>query len=450
MKRTFTTLSGLLLIAGCGHGDGRQGTAAAPAPRDDGVVVLTEAQAANAGIETTLVAPGRIVETLDLVARVEPDEDAVVHVTPKVAGLVEAVHAGLGDVLEAGQSLAEIASADLGSHVASWLEARATRDAADETLQTAETLFEQRLQTLTEVLDAEVDLAQKVLQKEQELYEQQVATLRPKLEAEKALRQAELQRKREIVALQAERDRTLLDLRLDRRRAAIAVDAAYDQLMALQIDPEHLDPAADSPLRRGRFVVRAPKAGVVVARDATLGERVDTTTELFLVEDLAQVWVIASAYEKDLAKLRTGQPVEVRLDALPGLRFTGAVTRIGFLVSETTRSARVRIELPNEPVAEWPERFPLRPGMFGHASVTVAAREVPVAIPEAALVHEGSATYVFVAEGERTFRRVPVDVGGGGEIVAVERGLEAGQRVVVEGAFVLKSMARQDELGGED
>ncbi|MAZ90337.1 MAG: hypothetical protein CMF76_00005, partial [Maricaulis sp.] len=243
---------------------------------------------------------------------------------------------------------------------------------------------------------------------------------------------------------------------------------------------------ADEAHGHGRYPLRAPRSGIVVARDITANEYVDTSSKLFLIQDLSRVWVIASVYEGDLARVRRGQAALVRLEAFPQVTLRGRVTFIDYHVDPNSRACEVRIELPNEPIQGWEEPFPLRPGMFGTVELVLAEKQAAVAVPESAIVHEGERNYVFVAlaakqgaedaHGDREehggdegheheghddegdnhdggprhrFARRAVQIGArGGDVVQVTDGLRAGEQVVVEGTFTLKSTARQGELGG--
>ncbi|HBP18361.1 MAG TPA: hypothetical protein DEA08_11295, partial [Planctomycetes bacterium] len=160
-------------------------------------------------------------------------------------------------------------------------------------------------------------------------------------------------------------------------------------LGALEADEEH---------GHGRYPLRAPRGGVIVARDVTENEFVDTSNKLFLIQDLSRVWVIASVYECDLTRVTRGQRVAVRLQAFPGVTLTGEVTFVDYRVDPTSRACKVRIELPNARIPGWEEDFPLRPGLFGTAELRVGERQAAVVVPERAIVHEGERTYVFVED----------------------------------------------------
>lgn len=420
-------------------------------------VAITSQQAAAAGIVLAAAGPGPIEERLSLTAVVRPDLDAQAHITPKVPGLVRAIRKQLGERVEAGEVVCELESTELGLVVSRYREARALLAAAQEILASE-----------SELLERKVDVARTIYEREAALKQQELTTLRPFYEAERALAEARL-----------ERQSRLLELQAALRQREIALHTAEEQLHILGLEQDEIEQLAGAQTHsHGHYRLRAPRAGVIVARDVTENEFVGTDDKLFLIQDLSRVWVVASAYEKDLRQLARGQPARVRLDAFPGLELTGQVTFIQYEVGRVSRSVEVRVELPNAALPAggpgWQEPFPLRPGMFGRVDVVLASREARVVIPEAAVVHEGELAFVFVREpehegehapehegehapehegeheGERVaFERRVVQLGAhSGERVEVLAGLEPGEVVAVEGVFSLKSLARQGELGG--
>ena len=197
------------------------------------------------------------------------------------------------------------------------------------------------------------------------------------------------------------------------------------------------------------YRVHATGPGVVVNRHVSTGEFVEAGAKLYIIENLASVWFVASAFEEQLQSVRSGQPAHVALDAFPGTTLNGVVSFLDYHVDPTSRSVGVRITLDNDQLESWPEELPLRPGMFGRAELETTSREASLVLPEAALVHEDQGDYVFVQVEPFAFERRDVAVkpvaGGRVEILS---GLEQGEMVAVSGTFLLKSAERQGELGG--
>jgi len=189
-------------------------------------------------------------------------------------------------------------------------------------------------------------------------------------------------------------------------------------------------------LRDGRasrtLPLRAPIGGVVVEKKAVEGMRAATGEMLYRIVDLGTVWIIAEIYEQDLAEVAPGQDVEATLVAYPGRRFAGKITFIYPMVTPATRTARVRIELPN------PDRALL---VDMYASVTIAARngEGPaLAIPDSAVIDSGTRRVVLVEKGEGRFEPRDIKTGRRGDgYVAVLEGLAEGEKVVVAANFLI-------------
>ncbi|MFQ5749322.1 MAG: efflux RND transporter periplasmic adaptor subunit [Planctomycetota bacterium] len=224
------------------------------------------------------------------------------------------------------------------------------------------------------------------------------------------------------------------------------------RLLILGMRPEeYLVREKEKEGTEGRYLIRAPRDGVIVSRDVTEGEFVDSKMTLFDLQDLETVWVQASAYEQDLAKVAVGSQARVFLNALPANPFHGKVDFIDYHVDPDTRSAAVRIVVKNDPLEEWKEPFPIRPGMFGRVEILTGSRKVAVLIPESALVHEGDRESVFVRlEPGRFEKRIVRISPGSGGVVEVREGLDPGEDVVVQGTFALKSFARKGEIGEGD
>lgn len=414
------------------------------------VVRLDATQRAAAGITVETARPGRIETQLVLPAVVAEDADATTHVNPLAPGVVRRIEKHLGERVERGELLCVVESVELGRVAADFVRARALVAAGERTLERGRELFAARLATVETTLDGAIEVEERIFEREEELQRQAVSTIRPLLEAEKALRAARLEKERALTELRAERDARLLALEIELEERRIGAQAAANALRALGIDPDALDERGkDAPLLAGSYEIRAARGGIITGRHITTGEFVDSQTKLYTLADLARVWVLASAFESDLRSVRTGQRAHVRLDAFPDQAFDGEVTLVGYEVDPQSRALSVRIELPNPELPDWPEGFPLRPGMFGGAELVIAEIEARVALPERAVVHGDGEDFVFVRTGEGRFERRRVELGAAaGELVEVREGIEPGDEVAVGGAFQLESVRRKGELGG--
>jgi cobalt-zinc-cadmium efflux system membrane fusion protein len=417
---------------------------------EEETVELTASQVEAAGIRVERAAPGSITRHLTLPAVVAANADTVTHVNPKAPGIVRSIRKQLGESVVEGELLCVIDSVEFGQAVAAFVRADALVLAGERTLARETELFAERLAIAARVLQGAVDINRRIQAREKELQEQAVSTLRPLLEADKALSSAELEMERALTDLRAERDARMLALETELAERRIARDAAGNSLIALGLEPALLAGLAPgSPLHAGTYEIRAPRGGIVSGRHITTGEFVDAQTKLYTLEDLSRVWVVASAFERQIQSVRTGQAGRIRLDAFPGQAFDGTVALVGYEVDRESRALGVRLELANPTLASWPEGFPLRPGMFGSVDLALATSAARVVLPESAIVHDDRGDYVFVRVAPATFARHPVELGPpAGAVVEVRAGVEPGDEVVVAGAFQLKSALHKGELGG--
>lgn len=192
-----------------------------------------------------------------------------------------------------------------------------------------------------------------------------------------------------------------------------------------------------------RFTLRSPLAGTVIDRSTVLGGIAGPDDVLFRVGDVSVLWLVVRAFERDAVRVRQGVSAEVTLPALPGRTIAGRVTRVGSRVDPVSRTIEVRIELAN------PDGM-LRPGMTGSARIPVGdPGERVLAAPSIAVQRCASEWCVFLPRGPGLFEVRTVRRGRDlGEHVEVVSGVEEGEEIIVDGAFLLRAeMARI--MGGE-
>ncbi|WP_245536111.1 efflux RND transporter periplasmic adaptor subunit [Terriglobus roseus] len=190
-------------------------------------------------------------------------------------------------------------------------------------------------------------------------------------------------------------------------------------------------------------VLKAPFAGVVTKAAASPGDIVEPGKEMFTVADLSRVWVQAEVYEKDLGRIRLGQNAAIRVDTYPDESFAGRVAYISDVLDPQTRTAKVRCEVANKDVR-------LKTDMFANIELPTKFSKQALAVPSTALQDVEGKNVVFVQHGPTTFESRQVEKGvtinGQTEIIS---GLSAGERVVTQGAFHLKSILAGGDLGEE-
>ncbi|TAK50819.1 MAG: efflux RND transporter periplasmic adaptor subunit [Gammaproteobacteria bacterium] len=189
-------------------------------------------------------------------------------------------------------------------------------------------------------------------------------------------------------------------------------------------------------LRAGKGVrhtlpLRSPANGIVMEKMARAGMRFMPGEPLYQIADLATVWIVANVFEQDLGAVRQGQTASVAMAAYPGRRFTGQVTFVYPTIQPDTRTARVRIELPNAAGL-------LKPELYGTVEIVAGDRVADVSVPESAVLDSGTRRVVLIDLGGGAFEPREVELGSRGDgYVEVLTGVAGGERVVVDGNFLI-------------
>jgi Cu(I)/Ag(I) efflux system membrane fusion protein len=184
-----------------------------------------------------------------------------------------------------------------------------------------------------------------------------------------------------------------------------------------------------------RTTVTAPASGVVTELGAREGMTIMSGATLFRINGLSTVWINAEVPENIAAQVRPGNPVEARAPALPGTTFKGRVNAVLPEVNVATRTRKVRIEVVNS-------GGQLVPGMFTTVNFAPAAKKETLLVPTEAVIQTGKRSVVVVAQENGRFGPVDVELGveTGGQ-TEIRKGLQAGQKVVVSGQFLIDSEA---------
>lgn len=261
-------------------------------------------------------------------------------------------------------------------------------------------------------------------------------------------------RARERVALRArDRQRTLLDGRVTSVRAFEEAQSAWEVAEAdvraalTRLASVGIADPGEPPENPARVTLYSPIEGTVTARSVNVGQWVEPADILLRVVDLDELWLEAAVYEQQLRYVHAGQRVQVEMRAFPEAVFVGEVDRVAGVLDEASRSAGVRIVLPN------PDGR-LRPGMFATARIQGTlpgeARTL-VVVPWAAVQDINGSPTVFLRAGEGTFevRRVITGRRAGG-FVEILTGLEEGDEVVADGSFLLKGQLLRATLAEEE
>ena len=228
------------------------------------------------------------------------------------------------------------------------------------------------------------------------------------------------------------------------RSAEIALSAVRNRLRILgKTDAEisALEHTPDSQKLGATATVKAPISGVIVQRQVGVGQYIQSasggaSTPLFGIADLSSVWLIANLREPDAALVKVGQTVEVKVPAYPNKVFEAKVTWVSPIVDPVSHRIPVRAEIANRERA-------LKPQMLASFKVITGEATELIAIPQSAVVYEGSSAHVFIAQADHTIAaRTIVIERQNNDAVGVRSGLSAGEKIVTSGALFIDRAAK--------
>lgn len=214
--------------------------------------------------------------------------------------------------------------------------------------------------------------------------------------------------------------------------AAAETRATQDQLRVLGVSPKSIERLASTGAIDSVSSVMATIKGVVVEKKIATGQVVQPSDVLFSVANLSRVWAVAQVPEQQVSQVKEGQSVLIEVPALNNQSLVGKLIYVGQTVNPDTRTVLVRTELDNKDGR-------LKPSML--ATMLIESTPLPrLVVPSTAVVREDDADHVFVEQSEGVFSLTPVKLGPEhkGQRVVLE-GLQAGMRVVFDGAFHLNN-----------
>jgi Cu(I)/Ag(I) efflux system membrane fusion protein len=214
------------------------------------------------------------------------------------------------------------------------------------------------------------------------------------------------------------------------------VRASRRRLELWGVTAPQIEEIAESTEKPVQITTYSPGSGVVTRRKVAEGQYVKEGDVLFELSDLSTVWVHADIFESDIPLIRTGQKVKITAPTLPGGSIQGTVNFLQPAIDPQNRTMTARIQVPNS-------QMRLRPGMFVQVSLETALGAGVLAIPRSALLDTGKERVVYVAKGNGVFEKRSVEASvAGDDYYAVTRGIQAGERVVTHGNFLIDSQTR--------
>jgi RND family efflux transporter MFP subunit len=330
---------------------------------------------------------------------------ATVEVVPKVNGRVQAMNVKLGDSVRRGQTIAKIEDFEIREQVRQ----------AEASHQVAQAQIRQR--------EADLKLAKTNLDRSKSLYDRQLLP-----------------------------QQTFDDTEARYQAALAQLDLARAQFEQAKARLDELR------ITLSNTQIVSPVDGFVGKRLVDPGAFVGPNSPVASLVDIQTVRMVANLVERDVSRISVGTPAAVEVDAFPGEKFKGRVSRVAPVFDPATRTAEMEIEVPNP-------GYRLKPGMYSRVQLTVDSRAAALTVPRTALVDFEGRQGVFVAEtlegtggpspasnstgGAIAAKFVPVQVGiRDGERVEVTGGIADGTRIITTGAGALRDGDRIVPSGG--
>ncbi|MBT6408325.1 MAG: efflux RND transporter periplasmic adaptor subunit [Nitrospina sp.] len=422
-------------------------------------VELPDEAIKNADITIQTAGPAKLKNLINLSGEIGLNEEKVVHIVPRLNGVVKKVFKDLGDRVRVGDVLAIIESRELADAKINYLAATkqvnlAKLDLERQTLISKNTA--QMLDLLQKDLDleevyrqlkdlqigrsrellipayAKLSLAKSVYLREKKLLEKGISSESEYLLAVENYKSGEAKyiALREKIAYDSQwavRQKKRTD-----EMETLKLQTARQKLFALGLTDGEVGMLPSQKERMfTQYELRSPLGGVVIQKHLTTGEAVKNDDDIFLLADFSDVWVNIAIPAKDLKYVKLGQNVVVKDDNL-GMEAKGKLTYLDSIIDETSRTVTGRVVIPNAK-GHW------RPGTFVTLRLVFEERKVPIAVPEKAIQTIRDWSVVFVKYGN-FFEARPLELGkNDGDRVEVLAGLKAGEQYVVQNSFVVKA-----------
>ncbi len=336
--------------------------------------------AANRSLQGALAATGIVGE----------DPGRVAHIRPLARGLIKKAYARLGDRVSAGDPLVEYDNIELGLAIGEFLGAKAAEQ-----------------QSLTDL-----EVKKKILERSLEL-----------------LRAGALARTTYDI-----REAEFKDAEAKVSAARATTEKIEEQIHRHGWTDQDL---ANLPSKEGHSlthsILKAPFSGAITSFHVVVGEVVDPSTELLAITDMSSLWVLADVFEKDLAQVKPGKAVQVRVASYPGTAFVGRISYVTDVIDPKTRTAKARCLVRNS-------NGLLKLEMFATVEIPVDQTTPLLSVPDASLQQIEGKSVVFVRTSETEFQRREVQTGiTSGGFTEIRFGLKEGEAVASRGSFVVKA-----------
>lgn len=216
-----------------------------------------------------------------------------------------------------------------------------------------------------------------------------------------------------------------------RQNASSLLASARRRLAYLDIPQSEIDEIERTGEVHKTLTLRAPAGGFVLEKNVLAGQKIMAGDALYKVADLGTVWIEGEVFEQDIADVRLGQLVHADFAALPGEHRTGRISYVYPTLDAETRTARVRIAMPNGDGR-------LKPGMYATIRIAGTERTNVLTVPRSAVLATGERSIVFVRDSTGLLDPREVAVGASNdERIEILQGLSPGETVVSSATFLV-------------
>lgn len=262
-----------------------------------------------------------------------------------------------------------------------------------------------------------------------------------KAAAELKIREQTYNRQKKLFQESIISKRSFQESELDFLVVKVNFNYARKKLLAIGIsEAEIVDPPVGHSQAVGSTIhIHAPISGVITARNATIGEKVNSSHRLFEIINPTTVWCEAEVFEKDLTKIKMNQLVYLKVSAYLEETFSGRIFYIASTLHKTTKTIKVLIKIKNK-------HQKLKPNMFAQTSIVIGEKADVLVIPREAVLEDEGLKIVFLREPQGFHRHVIKTGLVSGPYVEVLEGIPDNAVVVTRGNYQLKSKLKMSGM----
>ncbi len=393
---------------------------------DRRLVKLSSAAEEEASISIAEVKERELDTDVNVTGEVLANANTQTHVTTPVTGRVTQILVSIGDHIQEGKPLLIVRSTDI-------------QQAESDLLQGEQQVRSDLKQALiqinfdSETAEAQLKLDDKIYQRMKSLYTEKIASMADFQSAETAY-------VKDQIMVDSQRKKRQATIALSEEKMKIVTGPAKTKLRLFGVSEEEITEVMKTQVIDPLVPVLSPESGIIVDRLVNVGELIDPSKPLFTIGNFQTVWLKADVFEKDIAEVNLGQPIELKADSFPDKVFNGKLDYVANQVDSDSRTLAVRAEVSN------PQGL-LKPKMFARMKIIVGLKKV-LTIPIAAVQDTRTCKVVYVPEGNNVFEERKVKLGSQSEdYIEVLEGLKPGEKVVTQGSFDLRGEAVRNYSG---